>query len=83
MYPEMWFRRKVKRFSVGFRILQVSHNSKVSISSIIFPIDFFFRVGFPPFAYNFELKWKLKSPIIMFLFPISVSVSCCDSVLQL
>ena len=115
----MWFWWKVKRFFVGFQILQVSLNSKLSISSMIFWIDFFFRVGshlllslvsshlllifsdrflkswFFPFASNFELKWKLKSPlIIMLLLPIlfmfcnilwdSVSVrSCCDSVLHL
>ena len=90
----MRFWWKVKRFSVGFQILQISHKSKLSISSIIFPIDFFFRVDFPPFASNLELKWKLKSlPIITFLFPIStfysilcnsVSVrSCSGSVLQL
>ena len=59
MHPEISFWENVKRFSVGFWILQISHNSKLSIGSITFVIAFFFRAGLSPFASKVEL-WKLK-----------------------
>ena len=74
MYPEMWFWRTGKRFPVGFQILQKSHNSKLAISSFIFPIDFFFSASFAPFPSNFELNWKLKAPA-MFLLPNFLTLS--------
>ena len=53
---------KSKYFSFTFLILQVSHKSNFSLSSINFAIDFFFRVGFLPYDSRDVSKKKLKSP---------------------
>ena len=52
MKPETWFCRNVKRLTLGFLILQMSHKQKASFISIRFARDFFFNIGFPPEASN-------------------------------
>ena len=46
---------------LGFLILQMSHKSNFSLSSINLAIDFFFRVGLPPDKSRNVSKNKLKS----------------------
>ena len=74
---------------------QMSQRSSVSIISISFDIDFFFKIGFPPSASSFESKIRLKSPpnIICLLDRSLISLikifnfdnvwSCSDSVFEL
>ena len=40
----------------------MSHKSNFSLSSLNFAIDFFFRVGLPPYQSRDVSKKKLKSP---------------------
>ena len=62
MKPETWFCRNVKRFTLEFLILQISHKQTVSFISINFARDFLFKIGFPQDASNLQSKIKLKSP---------------------
>ena len=45
---------------LGFLILQMSHKSSFSVSSISLAIDFFFIVGVPPYEPRDVSKKKLK-----------------------
>ena len=53
MKSETWFYLKVKRLTLGFLVLQMSHKKRVSFISISFAVDFFFKIGFPPDPSNF------------------------------
>ena len=53
MKSETWFYLKVKRLTLGFLVLQMSHKKRVPFISISFAVDFFFKIGFPPDASNF------------------------------
>ena len=73
MKVETWFSRNVKRLTLGFLILQMSHKYKASFTSNSFARDFFFNIGFPPEASNLLSKIKLKSPPKAMFFLLSSS----------
>ena len=77
-------RGSAKRFDLGFLILHISHKSNVSFTTIGFPKDFFFKIGFSPWVSSAVLKNKLKSPpSITFLFVILATLfSIWDSLVR-